>query len=337
MEYTVAWIADMVGGEVHGDGSVVVTGVAGLEKAGDGDIAFAEGRNLAHASESMASAIIVPQAQPDFPRAQIVVEQPYPAFARILALVAEERADLPQDIHPTVVVGPAATLGDGVAMGPSAVIGPRTVVGARSKICAHVFIGADCRLGADCLIYPNVTIRERTAIGDRVIIHPGTTIGGDGFGYIQHEGHHVKVPQVGAVEIGDDCEIGCNCTIDRATMDKTILGRRVKVDNHSHIAHNCIIGDDCILVAYARIGGGTVLENGVTLAEDVGVTDHVRLGEGCIVAGSSKVSKSIAAGAVVWGFPAQNIRREKIERASLRRLPDLFGRVKAIEKRLAED
>lgn len=337
MEYTVAWIADMVGGEVHGDGSVVVRGVAGLEQAGDGDIAFAEGRNLAGAVESKASAIVVPEAQPDIARPQIVVERPYLAFARILALVAEERADLPQDIHPTAVVGPAATLDDGVAVGPSAVIGPRAIVGARSKICAHVFIGADCRLGADCLIYPNVTIREGTVIGDRVIVHPGTTIGGDGFGYVQHEGRHVKVPQVGTVEIGDDCEIGCNCTIDRATMDKTILGRGVKVDNHSHIGHNCIIGDDCILVAYARIGGGTVLENSVTLAEDVGVTDHVRLGEGCIVAGSSKVSKDVAPGAVVWGFPAQNIRREKIERASLRRLPDLFGRVKDIEKRLAED
>ncbi len=337
MEYTVDRIAEMVGGEVHGDGSTVVTGVASLHVAGDGDIAFAEGKSLAHAAESMASAIIVPQVQPDFPRAQIVVERPYPAFARVLALVAEERADLPQGIHPMATVDPTATLGAGVAIGPAAVIGPRTTIGAGSKICAHAYIGADCCLGDGCLIYPQVTIRERTTIGDRVIIHPGTTIGGDGFGYIQQEGRQLKVPQVGTVEIGDDCEIGCNSTIDRATMDKTILGRRVKVDNHSHVGHNCIIGDDCILVAYARIGGGTILENGVTLAEDVGVTDHVRLGEGCIVAGSSKVSKNIAPGAVVWGFPAQNIRREKIERASLRRLPDLFGRVKAIEKRLADD
>jgi len=334
MRYTVAEVALIAGGELHGDASVVITGVASLESARAGDLTFATREHLVRAASTAASAIVLPQVVPALRIPQIVTAHPYLAFSRFLREVERERADLPQGIHPTAVVDPTAALGPEVALGPCAVVGARACIGARSRIGAHVVIGADCTLGEDVLIYPNVTIRERVRIGNRVIIHSGTTIGGDGFGYIQYEGRHVKVPQVGTVEIGDDVEIGCNCTIDRATMEKTVIGRGVKMDNHCHIAHNCIIGEDCLLVAYARIGGGTILGKGVLLAEDVGVTDHVKLGDGCIIGGTGKVSKDVPAGAIWWGNPAQDIKREKRERAALRRLPELFERVKELEKRL---
>jgi len=138
------------------------------------------------------------------------------------------------------------------------------------------------------------------------------------------------------VIIGDDVEIGCNCTVDRATLDATVIGNNVKMDNHCHVAHNVRIGDHSVLVAYARIGGGTVIGERVLLAEDVGVTDHVTLGDGCIVAGTGKVSKDTPPGAVVWGNPAQDIHAEKRERACLRRLPKIMEEFRALKRRLRE-
>jgi UDP-3-O-[3-hydroxymyristoyl] glucosamine N-acyltransferase len=222
-----------------------------------------------------------------------------------------------------------------VALGPHVAIGRHARIGARTVLCAGVVVGEGTVLGEDGVVHPNVTIRERVTIGNRALIHSGTTIGGDGFGFRKIGDENVKVPQVGTVRIGDDVEIGCNCTIDRAALDATVIGNGVKMDNHCHIAHNCRIGDHCILVAYARMGGGTVLGKNVLLAEDVGITDHVILGDGCIVAGSAKVSKDVPAGAVVWGNPAQEIRREKRERGALRRLPDMMEELRTLKRDVA--
>jgi UDP-3-O-[3-hydroxymyristoyl] glucosamine N-acyltransferase len=325
MRYTVSEIAGLVGGEVRGDGRTTVSGIASLEAAKPEHIAFVTPKSLEHAARTRAGALIASQPVEGFHGPQIIVKgDPYLAFLPLMQAVEREYQHFPKGIHPTAVVEDGAQIGEGVALGPCVVICAGAQIGPRTVLSAHAYVGAESVLGADCLVYPNVTIRERVRIGDRAIIHPGTVIGGDGFGFRPVGGKHVKVPQVGTVQIGDDVEVGCNCTIDRATMDTTVIGNGVKMDNHCHIAHNCQIGDNSILVAYARIGGGTVLGKNVTLAEDVGVTDHVRIGDGCVVAGTGKVSKDLPPGAVVWGSPAQDIRREMRERAACRKAPEMW-------------
>jgi len=337
MKLTLAQVAQIVGGEVARDTSVVVTDVASLSNAGPGDIAFATKDRMSEAADSKASALIVPERIEDASAAQIIAPDPYLAFSRLLRVVERERHSPPEGVHPTAVVGEAACLAEGVCLGAHAVVGARTRVGARTVIYPNVSIGADCVIGADTLVYSNVAIRERVNLGDRVVIHSGTSIGGDGFGYIQVEGRHVKVPQVGRVQIGDDVEIGCNCTIDRATMDHTVIGSGVKIDNHSHVAHNCRIGENTLLIAYARMGGGTVIGRNVLVAEDVGITDNVTIGDGAVIAGSSKVSKDIPPGAVVWGYPAQPIQKEKRQRALQRKLPEIWQTVRQLKRRLLRE
>jgi UDP-3-O-[3-hydroxymyristoyl] glucosamine N-acyltransferase len=336
MRYTMREVAEIVGGELHGDPAVVVTDVASLEQAQQADISFATAENLDQAVRSGASALVVPRLVEGFHGPQIVATDPYLAFLNLLRRVEGERQSLPKGIHPSAVVEEGVVLGQGVALGPHVVLCRGARLGARTVLCAGVYVGAESRLGDDCLVHPSVTIRERVRIGHRAIIHSGTTIGGDGFGFQRGEGTAVKVPQVGTVEIGDDVEIGCNCTVARATMDATVIGSGVKMDSHCHIAHNCRIGDNSVLVAYARIGGGTVIGKNVLLAEDVGVTDHVTLGDGCIVAGTAKVLKDIPAGAIVWGTPAQDIRREKRERAAVRRLPEMLEQLRALRRDLEQ-
>ncbi len=332
MKLTIDELNDLVGGTLHGDGNITITNARSLETAGDGDVAFASEKNLAKAADSNAAVLLLPQAVEDLGKPCIVVDDPELAFNKILEILAGERNYHPEGIDPHAIIASDANLGDGVAVGPNAIIGPRTEIGARSTIHANVIIGPDCQLGEDCIIYSNAVIRERVVMGDRVTIHNCTTIGGDGFGYLRRGEKHIKVPQVGTVLIGNDVEIGCNCTIDRATMDETVIGNMVKIDNHSHIAHNCRIGDNCILVAYARMGGGVVLGKNVILAEDVGITDHVTIGDGAIIGGSSKVSKSIAPGAIVWGMPAQPIQKEKRQIAALRKLADLFPTIRELKR-----
>ena len=336
MKVTVSRLCKMLEGELVGSGGAVIQGVAGLDWAGPGDVTFARREHLKKVRRSKAAVVLVPEPVESESAAQIVVENPYLAFLKILQFVGKEQQAHPRGIHPTAVTGDGARLGKDVNIGAHAVIGDRTVIGDRAVIYPNATIGADCAIGADTVIHSNVSIRERVTVGCRTIIHCGTSIGGDGFGYIQVEGRHVKVPQVGTVEIGDDVEIGCNTTVDRATMDKTVIEDGVKVDNHCHIAHNCRIGENAMLIGYARMGGSTVLGKNVLLAEDVGLTNGITLGDGCIVGASSKVSRSWPAGSVLLGAPAQPMADEKRLMVLIKKLPRLYDKLRRLEKLAAE-
>jgi len=334
MRLTVGEIAALVGGKLEGDGAAIVERVASLDSAGPGDVTFARREHLKSARDSRATAVLLPEPVPGMRAAQVIVENPYYAFIILLRLVEKERRYPPRGIHPTAVLGENALVGEGAAIGAHAVLGDYCVLGDGAVIYPNVSIGAHCVIGAESVIYSNVSIREHVTIGRRTIIHSGASIGGDGFGYVQQGGVHVKVPQVGTVEIGDDVEIGCNCTVDRATVDKTVIGNGVKIDNHSHIAHNCRIGDHSMLIAYARMGGSTVLGKHVLLAEDVGLTNGITLGDGCIVGAASKVTRSWPAGSVIFGFPAQRKEDEKRQMVLVRKLPKLFETVKELKAQL---
>ena len=332
MKATVSEICELVGGELVGDGSAVVERAAGIESAGPGDVTFAKREYLKAVAASKATAVLVPERVDGARPAQIVVSNPYFAFGKILRVAEADQRAHPRGIHPAAVIGEGVALGKDVALGAHAVIGDNSVIGDRAVIYPNVTIGANCRVGADTVIYSNTAVRECVTIGCRTIIHTCTSIGGDGFGYHQVEGAHMKIPQVGTVEIGDDVEIGCNCTVDRATVDKTVIESGVKIDNHSHIAHNCRIGENSMLIAYARMGGSTVLGKGVLLAEDVGLTNGITLGDGCIVGGSAKVSRSWPAGSVLWGMPAQRMADEKRQLILMRRLPRIYKTVRELKR-----
>lgn len=338
MEYTLSQVRAITGGKLVGDGELKITGVGSLESAGPNDISFVKGEELVEkALNSRAAAMVVHREIPELRRPMIVVDNPFLAFIKFLQVISEANTLRPRGIHPLASVSKAASLGAAVSIGAYSVIEEGVVIGDNATIYPHVYIGRNTRIGSHTVIYPQVTIRESVTIGSHVVIHPGTTIGGDGFGYLQQGGKHVKIPQVGSVEIGDDVEIGCNVTIDRATMDKTVIARGVKIDNHSHIAHNVTIGEDSMLIAYAKIAGGAVIGKNVMIAEDVGVTDHAVVGDGSTIGGGANVYKSIPPGSVVWGSPAKPIMEEKRLQALLKKLPEMRKTLKELSRKLLRE
>jgi UDP-3-O-[3-hydroxymyristoyl] glucosamine N-acyltransferase len=207
-------------------------------------------------------------------------------------------------------------------------------IGNGTEIGPNCVIGEDAIVGSDCQLMANVTVRERCALGDRVILQPGVVVGSDGYGYELVDGRHVKIDQVGVVEIHDDVEIGANTTIDRARFGKTVIGEGTKVDNLVQIGHNCVIGKHCLIVALCGISGSTRIGDYVTMAGQCGTAGHVTIGDKVSLAGRSGVTTSLPGGAVYSGLPAQPFREEMKMRASLRRLPKLVERVKALEAAL---
>lgn len=331
----VSEVAAWVEGRVIGDSDRTVRGVASLKSAGPEQIGFVRDDVTAReAVGSKAGALIVHRPLEGIAAAQIVVKDPSRAFVTVLERYQAARRAPPSGVSPRAEVAADATLGKDVSVGAFSVIEAGSVIGDGAVIYPRVYIGPDVRIGAGTVIYPQVVVREETEIGARCIIHAGTVIGGDGFGYIQRGGRHVKIPQVGRVVIGDDVEIGCLVTVDRAALDETRIGNGVKVDNHSHIAHNVEIGDNTMLVAYAKLAGSVRVGRNVLLAEDVGVSDHVQIGDGAVVGGGSKVYKDLGSREIVWGSPARPINLEKRIQGLLGRLPELRERVRSLEKRV---
>ena len=335
MNLSVQEITRLVSGELKGDGSVAIRGVGSLAGAKPGDLTFVkDARYVKAAAQTNASALIVPNALPRIKKPQIICKHPFLAFIKIAQMVESEREKPAPGVHPSAVISPDAKLGRQVSIGAHAYVGPRVVIGDRTIIHPNVVIGPNCKIGADSLIYPNVVIRESVTIGHRVIIHPGAVIGNDGFGYVQSDGRHVKIPQIGTVEIEDDVEIGALTTIARAAPDKTVIKRGVKIDCHSHIAHNVVIGEDSMLIAYAKIAGGAAIGRNCLIAEDVGINDNITVGDRSMIGGGSNVYKSLPPGSVVWGSPAKPLALERKLQSLLKRLPALRETVRKIAKHL---
>lgn len=337
MRYTLTQINATINGRLIGDEETEITGVGSLEEAGKGDITFIKNESLIDmAHKTNASAIVTPCVIEGFAKPYIVCEDPFLAFVKFLDLISAENNKQTVGIHPAAVIAKTTKLGSDVSIGPNVVVQDGVTVGNGAVICANVFIGKDSSIGDKSMIFANVTIQSQVKIGKRATIHSGTVIGTDGFGYLQKNGKHIKIPQVGGVEIGDDVEIGANVTIDRAALDKTVIGNGVKIDNHSHVAHNVTIGNDSMLVAYAKIAGGAKIGKNVMIAEDVGINDHSVIGDKCIVGGGSNVYGSLKPGSVVWGSPARPLNEEKKIQAIITRLPDIRQKVKELSKQIRD-
>jgi UDP-3-O-[3-hydroxymyristoyl] glucosamine N-acyltransferase len=326
----------LLGGELAGNGEVVVTGLRGLQDAGPGDATFFARPAFAdYARSSKAAVIFVGRDwREPLPATVIRVDNPSAAFQRLAELEAPAEVKFPPGIHPTAVIAPDAMLGRGVSVQPCAVIESGAVIGDNTVIGAHAYVGHGVRIGTDCLFWPRVVIRERCVIGNRVIIHAGAVIGADGFGYVSTSGGHQKVRQLGIVEIEDDVEIGANTTVDRARFDRTLIKQGAKIDNLVQIAHNVVVGRHAILCGQVGVSGSTVIGDHAILAGQVGVADHVTIGPGAIILAQSGVHADVPSKAKMFGSPA--IAHSVAQRVALlrERMPRLFARVRAIEKSL---
>jgi len=338
MRKTVQEIAELVGGHLIGEATREISGVASLEAATETEIAFVESEaHRAQAAGSRAGCLIVPEGfhLPD--KTLIAVAHPRAAFAEVVVLFHPRPRPTP-GIHPTAILGEGVVLGEEVSIGPYVVVEREVRIGARTHIGAGVYIGARSSIGEDSIIHPNVTIYPDVHIGSRVIIHSGSVIGSDGFGYFRIEGRYRKFPQVGSVIIEDDVEIGAGVCIDRGTLGATRIGRGVKIDNLVQIAHNVTVEEDTVIAAQTGIAGSSYIERGVQVGGQVGIADHVRIGAGAILGAQAGIpsGKRIRAGEFVWGTPARPMREFKQQYAQLSRLPQLREMVLALSEQMEE-
>ncbi len=337
---TAAKIAEMVNGKLIGSPDRTISSVSGIRDAQSDQLSFIGNKKYQHQLESTkAGVVLVCPDLADAPavdRTLIVCDNVDYAFAKVIAVFAEEPPKWPIGVHPSAVVSPDAKLGQGVSINANAVIEAGAEIGDGTVIGAGCYIGHDVKIGAGSLLYPNVTVMYRCVIGRKAVIHPGVVIGGDGFGFIPTKQGLVKVPQTGIVQIDDDVEIGANTTIDRARFGKTWIKSNVKIDNQVMVAHNVVIGESSILVAQCGIAGSAELGRGVVLAAKSGVNGHITLGDGVQVAGTSGVVKSLPAGAIALGTPAES-QREFMARHTLpSRFEKLSAKVEALRKEIAE-
>lgn len=329
-------ICELVGGELFGDGDIEIHSVAGIREAQKGQITFvANSRYLSEIEKTQASAIIVCGGLSCNGIPTIQVRNPYLAWAKIVDDFAPKSNDKIKGIHPTAIIGENVKLGKDVSIQAYSFIGDNVQIGDETIISPFVYIGNNSSIGTKSLIYPNVTIREEVTIGNNVIIHSGTIIGSDGFGYASDRVMHHKIPQIGAVVIEDDVELGANVTVDRASTGKTVVGKGTKVDNLVQIAHNVVIGENCLIVAQVGISGSTEIGNRVVLGGQVGIVGHVKVGDEAQIAAKSGVSKNVPSGATIWsGVPIMPHRKDLKIQALTNKLPEIMDQIDGMTKRI---
>ncbi len=303
METTLKEIARLTGGRVEGDPGTAISGIAGIEHAGPGDITFvANPKYAAHIETTAASAVVCSGDVSSEKTNLLKVDNPYLAYAKILRSFYPPPPE-PGTIDDSARIGENVILGSEVTVYPFVYIGEGSVIGDGATLYPHCFIGKGVTVGEGCLLHPNVTVRDGCILGRRVIVHAGTVIGSDGFGFAKDGAQYYKIPQLGIVQIDDDVEIGACNTIDRAAMNRTWIKRGTKTDNLVHIAHNVTVGEDSVLVAQVGISGSTVLGDRVTMAGQSATVGHISIGDDVIIGARGAASSDIPAGQVVSGAP----------------------------------
>jgi len=337
LKLTLSEIAKLVGGELSGDPKIVISGISGIKEAKEGEITFlANPKYDSLLQATHASAVITSKETGSSLKPLIKTENPSVAFAKIVNVFAPGAICHPKGIHPSAIISSKAKLGKDVAVGAYTIIEENVEIGDNAIIYGNCYIGNDTKIGKKAIIYPNVSIRERISIGNNVIIHCGAVLGSDGFGFAKVKGVQEKIPQIGTVVVEDDVEIGANVTIDRARFDKTFIGKGTKIDNLVQIAHNVVIGENCLIIAQAGISGSTVLGKEVIIAGQAGLVGHITVGDKAIAAAQAGVTKSIPANTMVSGYPARPHDVAKRVNACVQGLPELYNRIKELEKKVKE-
>ena len=328
-------IADRLGCRLAGDGELEITGVAGMEHAGPGQLTFlANPKYGPRVKHTKAGAILVSEAIPSFPC--LVSENPYLDFARALALFYQPPVP-PRGIHPLASIASTATIGENCSIGPFAVVGERARIGRNAVLHAHVVIYEGAEIGDDFLAHSHATVREFCRIGNRVILQNGVVVGGDGFGFAKRaDNSHTKIVQSGVTVIEDDVEIQTLTSVDRATVGETRVRRGAKIDSLVQVGHACVVGEDNIICAQTGLAGSTVLERDVLLAGQVGSAGHLTVHEGAIVYAQSGIGGDVAAGARISGSPAFVAGEWLRAITAFPKLPDLLKTVRDLKKKVEE-
>lgn len=329
-------IAQRLNASLAGDPSRSVSRIETLDVAGADSLSWLG--SMKYASQlgtTRAAVVLIPiECQPPEHCTAILVPDPDLALNEVLGWLYPGPDQLPVGIHATAVIDPFAEIDPTAAVGPHVVIGARARIGANVQLHAGVSVGSGVQIGRDCVLWANVVVRERCILHDRVIIHANATIGADGYGYLQRGGRHIKVPQVGIVEIEDDVEIGANTCIDRAKSGITRIGRGTKIDNLVHVAHNNQIGEGCLILAQAGLSGSCEIGRGVMIGGQVGTIDHLKIGDGAAVHPQSGVMQDVPAGSRVSGAPARDHRDVMRQHVALAKLPKLMEQVRVLERRI---
>lgn len=337
--YTPADLAIITGARrTAGTTTRVVTDIASLEKARPGDLSFlGNAKYKSQVPGSAATALLLPldyAGEPGPEQVFLYVDNPSAALARVCARIEQSLWPKPAPgIHPSAVVAATAKVDASAHVGPLCVVEEGAAIGAGSVLQASVFVGREATIGANCFLMPGVVVAAACVLGQRVRLQPGVVIGSDGFGYEFVNGRHEKVPQVGTVVIEDDVEIGANSALDRARFSRTVVGEGTKIDNLVQIAHNVVIGKHCILCSQVGISGSTTLEDYVVLGGQAGVGGHITIGKGSKAGGQTGIAFNVGPGSYLNGTPAIPYMLERRLQVLHQRLPDLFKRVEALEKK----
>lgn len=336
---TAAEIAVAVAGTLVGNGDAVVEGVAPLDRATPRDLSFLAATKYAALFErSLAGVVIVSPTLATWPgtcAARIVVSNPHDALLSIITRFYQPPVR-EAGVHPTALVTPSARIGQDVRVEAYAVIGEQAVIGDRAWIGSHCVVGDSVSVGADTRLFPHVTLYPDSAVGERCLLHSGVRVGSDGFGYVFGHGAHQKFPQLGRCLIGNDVEIGANSTLDRGSIDDTVVGDGTKIDNLVQVGHNVRIGRLCLLMAGVGIAGSARLEDGVILAGQAGVGGHITIGAAARLGAQGGAIRDIPAGETWSGFPARPHREFMRAQAALFRLASLLKRIERLVDREGE-
>ena len=327
MEVTAKQLAEMTGGIVEGNPEERVCGFAKIEEAGPGDLSFIANPKYAHyAGESKASVLLVRTdfEVPEGVKATLVrVSDPYSTLGLLLRM-AESSKEAPKGVENPVYVGEGTTLPSDIYLGAFAYIGKNVKLGEGVSIYPQVYIGDNCEIGAHTKLYPGVKIYPGCKIGSRCVVHSGTVIGSDGFGFAPVDGRYEKIPQIGGVIIEDDVEIGANTTIDRATFGNTVIGRGTKLDNLIQVAHNVKIGEDNVFAAQSGIAGSTKIGNGNRVGGQVGFAGHITIGNHNEFGAQSGLHTNVGDNKRLIGYPAVDVKDFAKNTVYIRRLSELF-------------
>ncbi len=332
MEVELKKIAEIIGGKIVGNEKIKIKNIAPIDKAKEGDITFLTNKKYAKFLYSTkASAVILEEEIDQLNLTQLIVDNPYLCFAKLLTFFTKKDIKY-MGISKKANVSKSAKIPKEITIMPGVYIGENVEIGEKTIIYPNVFIGDNCKIGKNCIIYANASIYYNTVIGDNVIIHSGAVIGSDGFGFAKDGEKYFKIPQIGNVIIEDDVEIGANCTIDRGALDSTIIGKGTKIDNLVQIAHNVNIGENCAIVAQVGISGSVKIGNNVVLAGQVGVAGHISIGDNVMVGAQSGIGKSLKDGSIVSGSPAVDHKKWQKWAVSYYRVPELIKKIKELEK-----
>ncbi|NVN89316.1 MAG: UDP-3-O-(3-hydroxymyristoyl)glucosamine N-acyltransferase [Desulfuromonadales bacterium] len=333
---TLKELAEHLGGKVRGDETCRINGLAPLESASSDKITFlANPKYAAKVAETGAGAVLMAPGGESYGRNVIEVTNPYLAFAKLLTLFYV-RKPAPQGVMDGASLGSTVTLGSDITLHPGAIVGNGVSIGDRTVIHPGAVIYDGVTIGSDTVIHANAVVRERCRIGSRCVIQPGAVIGSDGFGYAPDGAGYYAIPQIGIVVLEDDVEIGANSCIDRAALEVTLIRRGTKLDNLVQIAHNCQIGENCMIVSQVGISGSTKVGNHVTLAGQVGVAGHLTIGDNVMIGAQSGVPNSVPANGGFSGTPIMPHKDWLKAMAIVPRLPELRKTISALEKRIAE-